>query len=169
MSSIDKGLHWLAGCMGWRDDLVTSIHEDEHGLGLWTAEAENLLGVINSMFLILPGSSRKFEVLLCRPLCVCWKLVKGPRSSLEKFVCCDITLSLEPLRESLFSTKYAKPPFELPLRLCFWDGTFDGAFSFSFRKVSSFVKSLVDFLCFNDTALSLHVLSSVECELWRAW
>lgn len=91
-------------------------------------------------------------------------------SSFEQFVCCDITditLSLDPLLESLFSTRYAKPPFELPRRLCF-EAAVDETFSFSLR-CSSFVKSLVDFLCFNETTLSLHVLSSVVCELCRAY
>lgn len=116
----------------------------------------------------LPGNSKKFEVLLWRPRCVCWKLVNGPMSSFETLVCCDIALSREPRRESRFSIKYAKPPFELPRRRCFCVAVVDESFSLSLRKGSSFVKSLVDFLCFNETTLSLHVLSSVECELCKA-
>lgn len=117
-----------------------------------------------------PGNSKKFEVRLWRPRWVCWKLVNGPMSSLDTLVCCDITLSLEPRRESRFSTKYASPPFELPRRRCFGAAVAGvEAFSFSLRYVSSFVKSLVDFLCFNETTLSLQVRSRVEWELCRAW
>lgn len=118
---------------------------------------------------VSPGSSRKFDVLRWRPRWVCWKFVSGPMSSFETFVCWEMTLSLEPRLESLFSTKYARPPFELPRLRCFWGAFVGVTFPFSLRNdSSSWVKSLVDFLCFRDTTLSLHVLSSVEWELCKA-
>lgn len=52
-----------------------------------------------------PGNSRKFDVRLCRPRCVCWKLASGPMSSFDMLDWCDTALSLEPRRESRFSIK----------------------------------------------------------------
>lgn len=126
-------------------------------LGAW-------LGARDKIWAKLPGNSKKLDVLRWRPRSDAWK-ANGPISSLEKMLAFEALLFIESREpRSRRAAKYARPPFELPLRR--WGFTTKDSLSPALVSV----KSLVDLLQLRRrvTKLSEQVRSRAMCDLWMA-